>query len=183
MAKNPSSFDGEIKRLYLTDKITMHEIASRLHISVGKVYNRLKNMEVPSRKPSDYPVSLKVIEHARRLGKSWKGALRSETTKKKISESRFKGGIGHKKIRHDGYISVYFPDHPCSSVDGYVMEHILVMEAIIGRHLNDDECVHHINFIKTDNRASNLQVMTINEHMSYHMTIRNQKRRNDLSIR
>ena len=29
-----------------------------------------------------------------------------------MSESKIKGGIGHKKKRTDGYIAVYFPDHP-----------------------------------------------------------------------
>lgn len=57
------------------------------------------------------------------------------------------------------------------------MEHILVMEAILGRRLQDKEIVHHINEDKSDNRASNLKVMTASEHMSYHLNKRNQKRR------
>lgn len=60
------------------------------------------------------------------------------------------------------------------------MEHDLVMECLIGRHLKDDEVVHHINEIKDDNRKCNLQLMTASEHMSYHAKKRHVERRNDL---
>lgn len=92
------------------------------------------------------------------------------------------GGIGHKKKRSDGYVFIYFPDHPMSTKDGYVMEHDLVMEALIGRHLKGNECVHHINEIRDDNRKENLMLMTKSEHMSLHSKKRWEKRRNDLSI-
>lgn len=89
------------------------------------------------------------------------------------------GGIGHKKKRADGYIAIYFPDHPRSNSEGYIMEHILVMEALVGRHLNEDECVHHINGKRDDNRAKNLQLMTKREHMSYHSKKRWEKKKEE----
>lgn len=46
------------------------------------------------------------------------------------------------------------------------------MEALIGRHLKDNECVHHINEKRDDNRKENLKLMTIKDHMSYHATKR-----------
>lgn len=87
----------------------------------------------------------------------------------KISKSKKVGGIGHKKLRADGYIYIYFPDHPNATKDGYIMEHDLIMECIIGRHLKDDEVVHHINGIRNDNRKENLKLMTFTEHARYHM--------------
>lgn len=86
-----------------------------------------------------------------------------------MSESKKVGGIGHKKLRTDGYICIYFPDHPNFTKDGYIMEHDLIMECIIGRHLKDDEVVHHINGIRNDNRKENLKLMTFTEHARYHM--------------
>lgn len=47
-------------------------------------------------------------------------------------------------------------------------EHIVVMEAYVGRKLMDDEVVHHINGDKKDNRIENLRIMARAEHASYH---------------
>ena len=173
----------DLYQKYIVEYKPMWKVAEELGISVGAVHKYIKLYEIPTRDRHDYPTSDKERETWSKNGKAHKGKRLSNETKKKISEAHFKGGIGHKKKRADGYICVYFPDHPYSTDDGYIMEHILVMEAIIGRHLNEDECVHHKNEKRDDNRASNLQLMTNSEHMSYHMKKRwEEKRRDDLSI-
>lgn len=96
-----------------------------------------------------------------------------------MSESDKVGGIGHKKKRKDGYVYIYFPDHPKSTKDGYIMEHDLIMECLIGRHLKNNEVVHHKNKVRDDNRKENLQLMTKSEHASFH----SKERWNDLSTR
>lgn len=65
---------------------------------------------------------------------------------------RWSGGK-HKK---DGYVLCFNPEHPCASKRGYVREHRLVVEEIIGRFLKKGEAVHHINKKRDDNRAENL---------------------------
>ena len=60
------------------------------------------------------------------------------------------------------------PDHPYASKDGYVMEHILIMENYIGRYITREEVVHHINKIRDDNRIENLKLMTFKEHAGMH---------------
>lgn len=76
-----------------------------------------------------------------------------------------------------GYIYVRAPDHPNANAVGYVFEHRLVMERVLGRLLAPDEVVHHINGIRDDNRPENLQVMTHVEHMRLHAKLRYQARK------
>lgn len=46
------------------------------------------------------------------------------------------------------------------------------MESKIGRQLTQNEVVHHINGIKTDNRIENLELLTISEHSRKHIVER-----------
>ena len=65
----------------------------------------------------------------------------------------WKGGkIYHRK----GYIMRKIPGHPKNN--GYVFEHILVMEEYLGRLLLPGENVHHINGVRDDNRLENLEL-------------------------
>lgn len=50
----------------------------------------------------------------------------------------------------------------------YIREHINIMENHLGRKLEKNEVVHHINRDKLDNRIENLQVMTNGEHSTLH---------------
>jgi hypothetical protein len=52
------------------------------------------------------------------------------------------------------------PGHPRAAKGNYVFEHILVMEAMLGRYLLPDESVHHRNGVRDDNRPANLELWT-----------------------
>ena len=70
----------------------------------------------------------------------------------------WKGGRTRSKA---GYIMVRVPDHPRGPNNGgYVFEHILVMEELLGRYLVKGETVHHRNGVKDDNRPENLELWT-----------------------
>ena len=88
-----------------------------------------------------------------------KGHFQTEETKKKIGDAqrgeksyRWNGGRSKDK---SGYILIKSPNHPFCNAKGYVREHKLVVEKIIGRFINY-EIIHHINSIKYDNRPENL---------------------------
>ncbi len=86
------------------------------------------------------------------------------------SNSNWKGG---RRVLPSGYILIYKPKHPYCDKDGYIMEHRLVMESIIGRYLKPNEIVHHKNKINDDNRPANLTLFSCHkEHNSMHAILR-----------
>ncbi|MFA5406870.1 MAG: HNH endonuclease [Candidatus Nanoarchaeia archaeon] len=78
---------------------------------------------------------------------------------------------GGRTKNSNGYILLKSYNHP-RAINGYVFEHILVMESYLGRFLNDDKLIHHINLKKTDNRLKNLRLMTKSEHTRLHNKLR-----------
>lgn len=69
-------------------------------------------------------------------------------------------GAGHRRVNEDGYVIIYWPDHPNARQDGRVSEHTAVMSEQIGRPLLPFENVHHKNGIRDDNRPDNLELWT-----------------------
>ena len=104
---------------------------------------------------------------------------------KKYPEGRFgeaasnwRGGTRH--ANKQGYVYVYCPDHPHATKAGYVMEHRLVMEGVLGRYLSPNEDVHHINGDPADNKPENLRPCSRKEHFLQHAENRAAKRRAEL---
>lgn len=74
--------------------------------------------------------------------------------------------------RHvDGYMMTVSAGHP-RACKGAVLEHILVVERVIGRPLQAKAVVHHVNEIKNDNRNENLVVLeNQSEHRALHLRL------------
>lgn len=66
--------------------------------------------------------------------------------------------------------------HHLADVRGYAYEHRVVAEVKIGRRLLPGEEVHHVNGIKDDNRAENIEIVTKPEHALEHRSPKNKNR-------
>ena len=69
-------------------------------------------------------------------------------------------------IDHMGYVRIYEPGHPRATKSGWIFEHRWIIEQALGRFLDFEEHVHHLNHIRSDNRPENLQLLSAQEHMS-----------------
>lgn len=72
------------------------------------------------------------------------------------------------RVNNNGYVYVRIPEHPRATSTGYVYEHQLVAENKLGRMLNPDEVVHHLDHNRKNNSPENLLVMTNSEHARLH---------------
>ena len=72
------------------------------------------------------------------------------------SNGNWRGGT----VKHRaGYVLRRVPTHPkAKTANGYILEHVLVMEELLGRYLVEGENVHHKNGVKDDNRPENLEL-------------------------
>lgn len=108
-------------------------------------------------------------------GSPMSGKRHNLASLEKISKSRIGKNIG--KNNHNwnggritnthGYILINVKDRP-NTYRNYILEHRYIMEEHIGRFLDKNETVHHINGNKTDNRIENLELLTRSSHASLH---------------
>lgn len=69
----------------------------------------------------------------------------------------------------NGYEMIYMPWHHRADSTGCVYEHIVVAEEKLGRLLKNEECVHHLNGVRNDNKKENLIVFkTVADHSAFH---------------
>lgn len=76
---------------------------------------------------------------------------------------------GGKYTDIHGYVQVYMPTHIRANQMGYVREHILVLEEVLGRPILPTEVAHHRNKKRDDNSPGNLILFKINGmHTAFH---------------
>jgi hypothetical protein len=77
-----------------------------------------------------------------------------------------------KTIKKGQYVYALVPDHPSATKNGYVLLHRVLIENKIGRLLQKDEEVHHIDFNPKNNSEDNLQLMKACDHRQLHADLK-----------
>lgn len=118
--------------------------------------------------------SIRLAAKLGRLGSGLRGKKRNFTDewRKNISKAKTGKGVG-KSLKPSGYYELTTGENKGR------LEHIVIMESIIGRKLYSNECVHHIDHNKKNNCPSNLKLMTKSEHARLHALEINSKRNRD----
>lgn len=115
---------------------------------------------------------LRVILNCEECGKGFeKQKLRASKRKRNFCSRACsqKNSIKNPPYKANGFW--YENGYRVLSVPGQkngIKEHIAIMEKHIGRKLKPNECIHHVNEIKDDNRLENLRLMDKQEHIKLH---------------
>ena len=78
------------------------------------------------------------------------------TRRKMVGENH--GSWNGGKIVKSGYPATYNPEHPRAMKIGYVYDHLLVAEKILGRTPRRNEPIHHIDFDRKNSNEDNLLI-------------------------
>jgi hypothetical protein len=78
---------------------------------------------------------------------------------------------GGKYVNSQGYVLIWTPGHHRADANGYVPEHILVMEKVLGRPILYPEAIHHFG-ARHDNDPGKLMLFKTNGiHIAYHLEL------------
>jgi len=129
----------QMRKWYEEDNLSLQMIADRLGQNVKTVNKAAKRFGFRMKRPGH-------VDYPRERHPAWKGG--------KVVDKR-------------GYILVHLPEHPLASKGGYVREHRLVAEAVLGRYLTPTEVVHHKDDDPANNHPDNLVVYETNgQHLA-----------------
>ncbi len=101
-------------------------------------------------------------------GHNLRGLPRTTEYRRKIGDAqrrawntkRQRMPLGETRLGHDGYVLVKV----VVGKGRWRAEHLLAMEASLGRPLTPEEIVHHVNAIRADNARENLYVCRDKSH-------------------
>jgi hypothetical protein len=167
---------------YEKDRLSKLDIAKLCGVSEGTIRYYISKFNITSRNGKDKITSnsIQKMSDFRRGKPTWNSGLAGKYqkwTKKGVEAPGYKGGVCVNNTR-GGYKKILSSNHPNADANGYVFEHRLVCEKLLGRYLTQDEIVHHRDKNPLNNTPENLFIFYGHDaHISFHMA-----QRRDMSL-
>jgi len=145
--------EEELFDCYINQGMSQTEVGVKFGTTQHVVWKAMQRMKLPARKA--YKRDQEGTKNS-----SWKGGrvLMGQSCK----ANRYCGA---------GYWYILNPDHPNAMKSGYVGEHIVIATDQRGEPLQEEECVHHKDFIKQNNHQDNLHICTRKHHRELHLQL------------
>lgn len=153
--------DSCLVKLYLSG-MSIPEISKLSDKSMSTIRLKLKNQGVLRSRADGVRIAAKKGKLSHMKGKS---RVFSDEWKLNISRAKLEHGEKFAKgvsKKPNGYLEYTRGEHK-----GRLL-HVVLMEKRIGRRLLSDECVHHIDGDKLNNKENNLALLTISGHARLH---------------
>ncbi len=155
-----------------TRKVNIEIALSRKQSEESKLKNRISHLGKKHKKITKNKISIALKGKKKKLFTEahLKNLSKSHLGKNGEKASNWRGG---KVNNGEGYIMVYLPWHKFARNKKYVLEHRFVMEKHLGRYLQPQEIVHHIDGNTKNNKISNLMLFpTQKAHTNFHHKLR-----------
>lgn len=151
----------EFIQMYHIDELSSIDIAKKLNCAKCSVLRKMEKLNIPRRTVGEALSEREMPQEVKKkISKTMKMIQQGER------HSSWKGG---RIVNSSGYMLVWKKDHPFAGNKGYVFEHRLVAEKILGRYLTHEEVIHHIDNNPLNNSPKNLMLCRNNgEHRSVH---------------
>lgn len=148
-----------LEDMYINQGLTRRQIAETLGVGMGTVHRWM----------SVHDIRLPDEMYAKATG----GQPRDAVMSKKALQIKRQQSMAHKNTHMQyGYVLLYNPGHPTANNYGYTQEHRTVIENYLHRFLKEEEVVHHIDKVRSNNDLSNLALFANDsQHISLHRSI------------
>lgn len=163
-----------LRQSYLIDELSKKDIGDICGVSEETVRYYLKKYDIPTRRGRERATQrVRDRLSATLAGRTpWNAGLAGayqKWTKRGEEAPGYKGGSALVKFGVLTYRKVLVSDHPNADANGYVFEHRLVCEEVLGRYLLPNEVVHHRDGDSLNNDPKNLFVFSSNsDHITFH---------------
>lgn len=159
-------FSTSKKRVEINEKVSKN-LKGRPSPLKGRPSQRLHKYRIPE----ETKLYLSALAKKRINDYGSTDCLEMVRLKKMVTRERREGtGIKQKGCVYDsGYKMIMFPQHHRAWKSGYVYEHILVMEELLGINVLPEYSIHHKDQDKLNNDPDNLMCfLTEGDHQRYH---------------